>query len=529
MTALILLLFLSNDETLLREIWNGSAPQSHLLRWVLAGDLDPGDLEFVTEQLAEHRGTQTRNLLARMSREEGPTLDDVVIPSEEEWDFYGGDATCGGSQAPGLHPFTQPSYVSLLYRRITYDPGAESWGDERHGIDSQGVGVIYSGFVQRIWGHGFALELETDPVNGVHQRIELVHFVEKDCEVAPGITLPCIQVEDLYTFHWSVRDDHYQVRKARSGWRLQASLGSFYYPSGLVMVGGAPCEELRGVEGLDARFASGGTTLWQTSLDFPWEPCGDFLFSAFYRKTQKRGSPWPGPGLPLLVFTRAAPTESQRERSAQDMEAARSTSTAYDRAAGFDPRYLGADRNESLFDAAEWSRTATREALEKMGQLEAELVRLGEALPDSALAGFARFASREIQDQRLFYVYDMDEEERREALYRKFPAWAAERVLSRPEEGFSHMVALWAEIDWTAPWRSKRYRRVFDQPNRVMAGAASLTEVDARQREDVAAIAPTTGLLNHDTDPNQASDWPQWNRPGTRDPDTYWTIFLTWR
>lgn len=520
---------LPDDAALLGNMWSGSSAESQMLRFVYAGVLDRYDLAVLAERMAANRAGQKFRRSSHETREGGPTLDDVVFPSVEEWDFYGGDEACDGSQLPGLHLFLQPSYVSLLYRRISYDPGAESWGDERHGIEGEGVGVVYSGFLQRIWGHGFALELEADPINGIHQRIELIHFVEKHREIAPGITIPCIRAKDLYTFHWSVRDRFYQVHRAHPGWRLQSPLGSFYLPSGLVVVAGTPCVEWRGLDGIDAGFAGGGTRLWQTSLAFPWEPCADFLFSAFYLKTQKRASPWPGVGLPLLAFTRAGATEFQRRRSAADLERARATPTPYDRAAGFDPRYLGADRHDNRFHTAQWSREATREALVKMGRLEAELRRLGEENPHSALAGFARFASRDLQDHRLFYVYDMDEAERREALYRKFPAWAADRILHRPERGFSHMVALWAEVDWSAPWKSRRYRQVFAQPNRVMSTARSLAEVDAGQRADVAAIAPTTGLLHRDTDPNQVADWPQWNWPGTRDPDSYWTIYLTWR
>ena len=462
------------------------------------------------------------------NRDEAPTLEDVYIPADADLPFYGGSDLCDGPHGPLPHAFTVPAYISILYRRITYDPGAESWGGEGLGIQGRGVGVIYSGFVQRIWGHGFAIELETDPLNGINQRVELVQFEESECPILPGITIPCIKPKGLFTFQWSVKDKAYQIRRAKRSWQDVFQLFSFYSWHGYVMVAGTPCDEMRGLEGVDAGFAEGDTTVWQPSPLFPWSPCGDFVFSQFHLRTQKRFNPWPGKGMPLLVFTRAAANERQREQTSDDLERARSRPTTMDEAAGFDPRYLGADRNENMLQTESFSRRATEEARRRMSELETALRHLGETFPQSHLGAFTRFASRHLEHQRVYYLNDPEDPEQVQALRERFPRWAVDRLVDDPDMGFTHQVAVWLDMDWRPPWSQQRYRQVFEHPPRVIAELENLDDTAREQGALVEEITTTTPLINHDTDNNTRSDWPDWTWPAIENPDTYWSIYLTW-
>ena len=234
------------DEAVLRRIFRDQPVEAKLMINYLTGAGTRLDLQV--------QALRRANRTAPPAMKDGPSLGDVIIPADN--DFFGDDL-CRGSRRPGIHAYKVPSYVSLTYRRTIYDPGGEAWGDADLGVNGRS-GVVYTGLVQRIWGHGFFIEIEIDPLNGVNQRVDLVHFKEENCNILPGLEIPCLKEKGLYTFSWSVRDQSYQVRKAKRRWSEVFQLGDFYVPAGYVMVNGTPCLELRALEGLDAGYAEGG-------------------------------------------------------------------------------------------------------------------------------------------------------------------------------------------------------------------------------------------------------------------------------
>ena len=513
-----------------------------LLLAYLAGEIDTGDLRNAA--LAEL--TPYRRKSTRRRREE------IFVPTDPvAIEFYGGglEGPCEGFEprGPAAHPFRVPSYVSLVYQKVIYDPSAESWAQAWDGDGEDGgrppdlgargepVGVAYTGYVQRIWGHGFYMELETDPMNGIHQRIELVHFREEDCEPLPGIRVPCLKVKDLYTFHWSVRDEEFQVRKADSNWRSPLNLLQFYYKTGEAMVAGTAVEVLHNLEGFDAGYADGKTTVYSASPDFPWYPCADFSFQAFHGRTQFRASPWPGLGMPLLSFGTAKVTDKQRRRTADDFEAARGQPTMHDVEAGT-AAVLGADSVETdLLDTSDYSKRATQEAIEKMAEYQEELAVLGQIFPETSIGDFARMALRAFDHQRLVYVFDLDRFDadclcfpKRDELAAKLPAWAYNSITNDPGRGFGYAVVTWMDLDWRPPYLAPRYAEVLNHPGAIIPALNNLDERAAAQTDMVTDLVRTTDLVHKNTDPNHLAAWPNFGWPDLKDPDTYWTIYFTW-
>ena len=478
----------------------------------LTGTATRQDLEaFAMQRALKHQKPKRRHR---------GDLSDVVVPHGDLKDFYGSHPICEGSMTTENHGFTIPSYVSIIYRRLTYDAGVESWAGPELGAAEEAVGVIYTGWVQRLWGHGFFIEIEIDPVNGVNQRIELVHFEEDTCG---PLSIPCIKVRGLFMFNWSVNDRSYQVRYAHQKWDTYLQMNDFYTPYGFVMTAGVPCKTWKALDFLNAGYAEGETWVWQTSPEFYWEPCADFLFSLFHFQTQNRMSPWPGEGLPLLAFSEVKNTEKQREQTEEDFEAARGQTTTLDEEAGL--TYLGAERSDSLADV----NGVTQRVLEEMKrskELEQQLMLLGKLFPNSHLANFAAFSERQ-PDRRVMYLYDMEDEERRLEFQRRFPKWATDRILAKPDVSFSHEVATYQDIEWAPPWVNRRYKEVFDFPNRLIPKLSNLDAEAQRQDELVAAVADVKEHEN--PDPNGQSDWPKWTNPNIANPDTFWTIYFTWR
>ncbi|CAM2065695.1 hypothetical protein SCOR_09950 [Sulfidibacter corallicola] len=508
-----------DDAHVLQVLWQQKGAEAEWMRAYLTGQWSLHDLRAA----AVRRSVPERSL---PKRGDGG-LPDVAIPEGSAMGFYGGDALCDGPGVPMAHPFLIPSYITILYQRLVYDPGVAAWTDERHGVDGD-VGVVYRGFVQRIWGHGFFIEMETDPLGGVHQRVDLIHFREEDCHPDPLIEIPCIRDKSLYTFTWAVRDGTYQIRRAKPGWRDVPQLTDFYVPAQHVQVAGTPCIEMRALQGIDAGYYEGSNSIWTTAPDFPFTPCGDFPFDLFHLITQRRWNPWPGSGMPLLSFTAANPTDKQRDRTMADFEVARAP-TALDEEAGFDPELLGADRHTQLLDTDDYAQRATREARARLAQLEAELMQLGESFPDSPLAGFARFASRNVDPDHVLYLYDLADADQLTTLREMFPAWVGETILGKPDRGFTHEVAVWFDVDWRPPWESEQYEVAFNHPNEIIPYLDNLDAELVAQGEQTKAIVTTTDLVDRYDDTQRASGWPQWGWPDIENPDTYWTIYLTWR